>query len=77
MLGQGTYGVVYRVRDKRTKKEYALKKVKVDRDLFRDGFPVGELICATFQLDSYQLFSHFKLVFEKFPFSSRANMKML
>lgn len=41
MLGQGTYGVVYRVRDKRTKKEYALKKVKVDRDLFRDGFPVA------------------------------------
>lgn len=41
MLGQGTYGVVYRVRDKRTKKEYALKKVKVDKDLFRDGFPVA------------------------------------
>lgn len=41
MLGQGTYGIVYRVRDKRTKKEYALKKVKVDRDLFRDGFPVA------------------------------------
>lgn len=43
MLGQGTYGVVYRVRDKKSKKEYALKKVKVDRDLFRDGFPVGKL----------------------------------
>lgn len=42
MLGQGTYGVVYRVCDKRTKKEYALKKVKVDKDLFRDGFPVGK-----------------------------------
>lgn len=41
MLGQGTYGVVYRVRDKRSKKEYALKKVKVDRDLFRDGFPIA------------------------------------
>lgn len=41
MLGQGTYGVVYRVRDKRTRMEYALKKVKVDKDLFRDGFPVA------------------------------------
>jgi len=29
------------VRDKRTKQEYALKKVKVDRDLFRDGFPIA------------------------------------
>ncbi|XP_070501703.1 cyclin-dependent kinase 10-like [Chironomus tepperi] len=40
-LGQGTYGIVYRVRDKSTLKEYALKKVKVDKDLFRDGFPVS------------------------------------
>lgn len=40
-LGQGTYGIVYRVRDKATKKEYALKKVKVDKDLFRDGFPLS------------------------------------
>lgn len=40
-MGQGTYGIVYRVRDKRSKKEYALKKVKVDRDLFRDGFPIA------------------------------------
>lgn len=35
------------MRDKRTKKEYALKKVKVDRDLFKDGFPVGK-ICFFF-----------------------------
>jgi cyclin-dependent kinase 10 len=40
-LGQGTYGIVYRVRDKATKREYALKKVKVDKDLFRDGFPIS------------------------------------
>lgn len=40
-LGQGTYGIVYRVRDKSSGKEYALKKVKVDKDLFRDGFPVS------------------------------------
>jgi cyclin-dependent kinase 10 len=41
ILGQGTYGICYRVRDKQTKKEYALKKVKVDKDLFRDGFPIS------------------------------------
>ncbi|CAO1303924.1 unnamed protein product [Diamesa hyperborea] len=40
-LGQGTYGIVFRARDLKNGKEYALKKVRVDRDMFKDGFPIA------------------------------------
>ena len=35
---EGTYGVVYRVRDRRTREIFALKKLKLQKE--RDGFPV-------------------------------------
>ena len=34
---EGTFGVVFRAREKRTGKVYALKKLKLERE--KDGFP--------------------------------------
>ena len=36
-IDEGTYGVVFRARDKRSGKIYALKKVKMEKE--REGFP--------------------------------------
>ena len=40
-IGEGTYGVVYRARDRVTNELVALKKVRMDRE--RDGLPVTAL----------------------------------
>ncbi|KAL3511414.1 hypothetical protein ACH5RR_030815 [Cinchona calisaya] len=40
-IDEGTYGVVYRARDKKTGEIVALKKVKMDRE--REGFPLTSL----------------------------------
>ncbi|XP_040377320.1 cyclin-dependent kinase G-1 [Oryza brachyantha] len=40
-INEGTYGVVFRVRDKRTGEIVALKKVKMERE--REGFPLTSL----------------------------------
>ena len=40
-INEGTYGVVFRVRDKKTGEIVALKKVKMDRE--REGFPLTSL----------------------------------
>ena len=40
-IGEGTYGVVYRARDKQTGEVVALKKVRMDKE--RDGMPVTAL----------------------------------
>lgn len=40
-LGDGTYGIVSKVRDKKTKKEYAMKGIKMDD--VKDGFPLQSL----------------------------------
>ncbi|GAA5797619.1 kinase-like domain-containing protein [Helicostylum pulchrum] len=40
-VGEGTYGVVYRVRDTRTKQIVALKKIRMERET--DGMPVSSL----------------------------------
>lgn len=37
----GTYGIVFRAKDTKTNEEYALKKVRVDRDMFKDGLPIA------------------------------------
>jgi serine/threonine protein kinase len=31
-IGEGTYGIVYKVRDVVTKREYAMKLIKMDKD---------------------------------------------
>jgi len=40
-VGEGTYGIVYRARDTRTKEIVALKKVRMDKE--KDGLPVSGL----------------------------------
>lgn len=40
-VGEGTYGVVYRVRDTKTKQIVALKKIRMERET--DGMPVSSL----------------------------------
>lgn len=40
-LGDGTYGIVSKVRDKKNKKEYAMKGIKIDD--VKDGFPLQSL----------------------------------
>ena len=38
---EGTYGVVYRARDKKTEKIVALKRLKMERE--KEGFPITSL----------------------------------
>lgn len=40
-IEEGTYGVVYRARDKRTNETVALKRLKMDRE--KEGFPITSL----------------------------------
>merc|ERR1719357_1403739 len=40
-IEEGTYGVVYRAQDKRTKEIVALKKLKMERE--KEGFPITSL----------------------------------
>jgi cell division cycle 2-like protein len=40
-INEGTYGVVYRARDKKTSEVVALKKVKMEKE--REGFPLTSL----------------------------------
>ena len=40
-IGEGTYGVVYRARDKKTNEIVALKKVRMDRE--KNGVPITTL----------------------------------
>ena len=40
-IEEGTYGVVYRARDKRTQEIVALKKLKMERE--KEGFPITSL----------------------------------
>ncbi len=40
-IEEGTYGVVYRAKDKRTNEIVALKRLKMEKE--RDGFPITSL----------------------------------
>ncbi|XP_062552177.1 cyclin-dependent kinase 10 [Armigeres subalbatus] len=42
-VGEGTYGIVFRARDSESKEIVALKKVRIDQEMFKDGFPVSGL----------------------------------
>ena len=41
LLFSGTYGVVYRARDKKTNETVALKRLKMERE--KEGFPITSL----------------------------------
>lgn len=40
-IEEGTYGVVYRARDKRTEEVVALKRLKMEKE--KEGFPITSL----------------------------------
>ena len=40
-IEEGTYGVVYRAKDKRTNEIVALKRLKMEKE--KDGFPITSL----------------------------------
>lgn len=40
-IEEGTYGVVYRARDKRTERIVALKRLKMEKE--KEGFPITSL----------------------------------
>ena len=40
-IEEGTYGVVYRARDKKTQEIVALKRLKMERE--KEGFPITSL----------------------------------
>lgn len=42
-VGEGTYGIVFRARDTKSNEIVALKKVRIDQEMFKDGFPVSGL----------------------------------
>ncbi|XP_065074861.1 cyclin-dependent kinase 10 [Ochlerotatus camptorhynchus] len=42
-VGEGTYGIVFRARDTKCNEIVALKKVRIDQEMFKDGFPVSGL----------------------------------
>lgn len=42
-VGEGTYGIVFRARDTTNNEIVALKKVRIDQEIFKDGFPVSGL----------------------------------
>ncbi|XP_053674406.1 cyclin-dependent kinase 10 [Anopheles nili] len=42
-VGEGTYGIVFRARDSASNEIVALKKVRIDQDIFKDGFPISGL----------------------------------
>lgn len=42
-VGEGTYGIVFRARDTASNEIVALKKVRIDQEMFKDGFPLSGL----------------------------------
>ncbi|XP_055626408.1 cyclin-dependent kinase 10 [Toxorhynchites rutilus septentrionalis] len=42
-VGEGTYGIVFRAKDTQTNEIVALKKVRIDQEIFKDGFPISGL----------------------------------
>ncbi|XP_053689455.1 cyclin-dependent kinase 10 [Sabethes cyaneus] len=42
-VGEGTYGIVFRAKDTKTNEIVALKKVRIDQQIFKDGFPISGL----------------------------------
>ncbi|KAF3436839.1 hypothetical protein FNV43_RR19592 [Rhamnella rubrinervis] len=57
-INEGTYGVVYKAKDKKTGEIVALKKVKMDIDRDGDGFPLSSLR----EINILLSFSHPKVV---------------
>ena len=43
VIDEGTYGIVYRARDRRTGKIYAIKRIKLEPQHEREGFPISAL----------------------------------
>lgn len=53
-IGQGTYGVVYRARDSKTGKIYALKRMKISDQHSMQGFPLSSIR----EIQTLKLLSH-------------------
>ena len=43
VIDEGTYGIVYRARDRLTGKIYAVKRIKLEPQHEREGFPISAL----------------------------------
>lgn len=54
IIGEGTFGMVYKAKDKRSNQIYALKKVRLEKE--KEGFPVTTVreIKILRQLDNHE-----------------------
>ena len=54
IIGEGTFGMVYKAKDRRSNQIYALKKVRLEKE--KEGFPVTTVreIKILRQLDNHQ-----------------------
>lgn len=69
-IEEGTYGVVYRARDKRTEEVVALKRLKMEKE--KEGFPITSLreintLLKVWGLCGFQLHTSFRELLFKVP----------
>jgi serine/threonine protein kinase len=69
-IEEGTYGVVYRARDKRTEEVVALKRLKMEKE--KEGFPITSLreintLLKVWRLCGCQLHISFSELLFNFP----------
>ena len=69
-IEEGTYGVVYRARDKRTEEVVALKRLKMEKE--KEGFPITSLreintLLKVWRLCDFQLHISFRELLFKVP----------
>lgn len=63
-IEEGTYGVVYRARDKRTEEVVALKRLKMEKE--KEGFPITSLREINTLLKVIMIFVEIQLCFLRF-----------
>jgi serine/threonine protein kinase len=60
-IEEGTYGVVYRARDKRTEEVVALKRLKMEKE--KEGFPITSLREINTLLKVHVIFMEIGIIF--------------